>query len=108
MFVAEMIAANFADAHRRAKTTRFLAGQLDAGHNRATLDLIEGLRRFDHPTLLARAVNDAHFGPVWAERLQADLAGPVEVRLFDDTGHLLMEERPGAYADLVGTFLTAP
>ena len=36
------------------------------------------------------------------------LGGPVEVRLLDDTGHLLMEERPGAYAEHVAAFLTAP
>jgi pimeloyl-ACP methyl ester carboxylesterase len=107
VFVQETIAANLADARRRAKTKRFLAGQLDPDHNRVTLDLVDGLRQFDHPTLLLWAVNDAHFGPVWAERLRSDLPGPVEVRLLDDTGHLLMEERPGAYAALVGEFLSA-
>jgi pimeloyl-ACP methyl ester carboxylesterase len=108
VFVDQMIAANLADAHRRAKTKRFLAGQLDPCHNKVTLHLVDGLRRFDHPTLLLWAVNDAHFGPAWADRLRADLAGPVEVRLLDDTGHLLMEERPGAYAEHVAAFLTAP
>jgi len=106
--VAQLLAANLADADRRAKTKRFLAGQLDPDHNEVTLDLVDGLRRFDHRTLLLWAVNDAHFGPAWADRLRADLAGPVEVRLLDDTGHLLMEERPGAYAQHVAAFLTAP
>jgi pimeloyl-ACP methyl ester carboxylesterase len=105
-FVEEMVGANLADRRRRAKTKRFLAGQLDPDHNRVTLAAVDGLRRFDHPTLVW-AVNDAHFGPMWAERLRGDLGGPVEVRLLDDTGHLLMEERPGAYSELVGRFLAA-
>ena len=46
------IRANLSDAHRRGKTRRFLAGQLDPAHSRVTLDLVPGLRRFDHPALL--------------------------------------------------------
>jgi pimeloyl-ACP methyl ester carboxylesterase len=34
------------------------------------------------------------------------VAGPTVV--LRHSGHLLIEERPGAYADLVGRFLTAP
>jgi hypothetical protein len=46
------IRANLSDPHRRHKTRRFLAGQLDPAHSRVTLDLVPGLRRFDHPALL--------------------------------------------------------
>jgi pimeloyl-ACP methyl ester carboxylesterase len=57
------VRANLSDRHRRAKTGRFLAGQLDPEHNRTTLELLDGLRRFDHPTLLLWATEDPHFGP---------------------------------------------
>jgi pimeloyl-ACP methyl ester carboxylesterase len=57
------IRANLSDRHRRAKTKRFLAGQLDRAHNRTTLELLGALRRFDHPTLLLWATADPHFGP---------------------------------------------
>ncbi len=102
------IRANASDPHRRAKTARFLAGQLDPTNNRWTMDVVDGLRRFDHPTLLLWAASDPHFGPSWAERLRDDIPGVVELVLLPDTGHLLMEERPDDVADHLRRFLTAP
>jgi pimeloyl-ACP methyl ester carboxylesterase len=104
------VRANASDAHRRAKTARFLAGQLDPANNRCTGDAVEGLRRFDHPTLLLWAADDPHFSPTWAERLRHDLLGPVTMEVLADTGHLLMEERPNEVADHIERFLasTAP
>src|SRR5919201_4012476 len=66
------IRANLADRHRRAKTKRFLAGQLDPANQRCTLAALPGLRRFDHPTLLIWGRDDPHFGPQWAQQLHAD------------------------------------
>jgi pimeloyl-ACP methyl ester carboxylesterase len=100
------IAANFANRHRRAKTKRFLAGQLDPDHNRITLELLDGLRRFDHPTLLIWATEDPHFGPQWGERLLHDIPGATRLERLHDTGHLLMEERPDTIAALIRDFLT--
>jgi pimeloyl-ACP methyl ester carboxylesterase len=100
------IAANLADRHRRAKTRRFLAGQLDPANHRATTDALPGLRTFDHPTLIAWGRDDPHFGPEWARRLRDDIPGAVRVELLPDTGHLLMEERPDDLARLVIDFLT--
>lgn len=97
--------ANLSDAHRRAKTARFLAGQLDHANNRCTSAIVDGLRRFDHPALLLWGADDPHFGPRWAERLRDDLAGPVQFELLPDTGHLLMEERPAEVADRIQEFL---
>jgi pimeloyl-ACP methyl ester carboxylesterase len=57
------IAANLADRHRRAKTRRFLAGQLDPANHRATANALPGLRTFDHPTLIVWGRDDPHFGP---------------------------------------------
>ena len=100
------IAANLADPRRRAKTRRFLAGQLDPANNRATTDAVAGLRAFDHPTLIVWGRDDPHFGPEWAERLLGDIPGAVRLELLPDTGHLLMEERPHELARLLIGFLT--
>ena len=99
------IRANLSDRHRRAKTKRFLAGQFDPENNRVTMDLLDGLRRFDRPTLLVWAKADPHFGPEWGERLYRDIPGAVGLELLPETGHLLMEERPERFAALVGEFL---
>jgi pimeloyl-ACP methyl ester carboxylesterase len=102
------IRANLGDRHRRAKTRRFLAGQLDPANNRVTLELLEGLRRFDHPTLLVWAEDDPHFGPEWGRRLSRDITGPVRLETLPETGHLLMEERPERFVELVAAFLAEP
>lgn len=99
------IRANLSDRHRRAKTKRFLACQYDPKNNRTTTDLLDGLRRFDRPTLLVWAEDDPHFGPEWGERLRRDIPGATKLELLPGTGHLLMEERPGRFAALVGGFL---
>jgi pimeloyl-ACP methyl ester carboxylesterase len=100
------IAANLTDRHRRAKTRRFLAGQLDPANHRATTDALPGLRAFDHPTLIVWGRDDPHFGPEWAERLHHDIPGAAHPELLPDTGHLLMEERPQELARLLLDFLT--
>jgi pimeloyl-ACP methyl ester carboxylesterase len=105
--LAGYIAANLADAHRRGKTRRFLAGQLDPANHRATLDAVAGLRAFDHPTLVVWGQDDPHFGPDWGRRLLADIPGAVRLELLPATGHLLMEERPDDLARLITDFLTA-
>jgi pimeloyl-ACP methyl ester carboxylesterase len=100
------IAANLADRRRRAKTRRFLAGQLDPANNRATAGALPGLRAFDHPTLIVWGRDDPHFGPEWAQRLHRDIPGAVRLELLADTGHLLMEERPHDLGRLLIDFLT--
>jgi pimeloyl-ACP methyl ester carboxylesterase len=100
------IRANLSNRHRRTKTKRFLAGQFDPDNNRTTLELLDGLRRFDHPTLLVWANDDPHFGPEWGERLRRDIPGAVSLELLPETGHLLMEEKPEQFATLVSEFLT--
>ncbi len=100
------IRANFGTRHRRAKTKRFLAVQYEPSNNRVTMELLDGLRRFDHPTLLLWARDDPHFGPEWGERLRRDIPGAVGLELLPETGHLLMEERPEEFASIVRHFLT--
>jgi pimeloyl-ACP methyl ester carboxylesterase len=99
------IRANLSDVHRRGKTRRFITGQLDPSQSRTTMDLLPGLRRFDHPTLLLWGQHDPHFGPQWAERLRRDLPGAVGIELLARTGHLLMEEQPDRFAEAVLAFL---
>ena len=103
-FVDAMIRANLGTAHRRAKTKRFLAEQFDPRNNRVTIDLVDGLRHFDHPTLLIWGKEDVHFAPTWGERLRSDIPGTQRLEILPDTGHLLMEERPEALATLVRDF----
>lgn len=100
--------ANLGDAHRRAKTARFLAGQVDPANNAWTGAIVDDLRRFDKPTLLLWGAADPHFGPRWAERLAGDIPGVVGVELMADTGHLLMEERPAEVASRILEFLARP
>jgi pimeloyl-ACP methyl ester carboxylesterase len=103
--VAGYVRANLSDPHKRAKTARFLAGQLDPNNNRCTLDAVDGLRRFDHPTMLLWGAEDAHFGREWAERLASDIPGVSRKELLP-TGHLLMEENPVRVSELLAEFLT--
>ncbi len=105
--LAGYIRANFGDAHRRAKTRRFLSGQIDPSNNRSTLAALPGLKRFDHPTLIVWAADDPHFGPEWAEKLRRDIPGVQRVELLADTGHLLMEERPRELTASIIDFLGA-
>jgi pimeloyl-ACP methyl ester carboxylesterase len=105
-FVDALVRANLADRHRRAKTKRFMATQFDPCNNRVTMDVLGGLRRFDRPTLLIWAQEDAHFGPEWGERLRRDIPGAERLELLPRTGHLLMEERPDEFAALVRAFLS--
>jgi pimeloyl-ACP methyl ester carboxylesterase len=104
-FINALIRANLGDRRRRRKTRRFLAEQFDSRNNRATLDLLPALRRFDHPTLLIWAKNDPHFGHEWGERLRQDIPGTERLEILDSTGHLLMEERPERVATLIHDFL---
>jgi pimeloyl-ACP methyl ester carboxylesterase len=99
------IRANANDAHRRAKTARFLAGQLDPDNNRWTLTAVDGLRRFDHPNLLLWGASDPHFGPSLGGALARRHPRPVALELLADTGHLLMEEQPEQVARHLRDFL---
>jgi pimeloyl-ACP methyl ester carboxylesterase len=89
------------------RPSAFLAGQLDPDHNRVTVELLDGLRRFDHPTLLIWATEDPHFGPEWGERLPRDIPGAIRLERLPNSGHLLMEERPDQVAALLRDFLLA-
>jgi pimeloyl-ACP methyl ester carboxylesterase len=100
------IAANLATAHKRAKTRRFLATQLDRANQAHTHHLADALRKIEAPTLILWGEGDVHFPPDWARRLAADIPGTTGVEILPATGHLLMEEQPDHVANLIREFLT--
>jgi pimeloyl-ACP methyl ester carboxylesterase len=102
--VTGYVRANLSDPHKRAKTARFLAGQLEPDNNRHTLEALDGLRLFDRPTMLVWGTEDPHFGPEWADRLATDIAGFRRKELLS-TGHLVMEEEPERFTSLLADFL---
>lgn len=106
--VAGYVRANLSDTHKRAKTARFLAGQVDPANNNWTSAILDDLRRFDHSTLLLWGEDDPHFGPQWAKRLRDDIPGVVDLTILADAGHLLMEERPEDVAQHILEFLDLP
>jgi pimeloyl-ACP methyl ester carboxylesterase len=100
------IAANLATAHKRAKTRRFLATQLDPTNQANTHNLADALRGVEAPTLILWGERDVHFPPSWARRLAADIPATTRVEILPATGHLLMEEHPNHVAAQIGEFLT--
>jgi 2-polyprenyl-6-methoxyphenol hydroxylase-like FAD-dependent oxidoreductase/pimeloyl-ACP methyl ester carboxylesterase len=102
------VAANLRNARRRAKTRRFLRGQMNATNQHTTVKALDGLRRFDHPTLLLWGADDPHFGPQWARRLREDIPGIRRLELIPRAGHLVMTERPDRFAHALTRFLSDP
>lgn len=102
------IRANLGNRHCRKKTKRFLVFQFDPENNRTTQELLDGLRRFDHPTLLLWGKDDVHFGVEWGQRLLEDIPGAVRLDLIENAGHLVMEEQPGFFAKHILNFLSEP
>src|SRR5262249_53466065 len=66
--------------------------------NLETLRAVEGMRRFDRPTLLLWGKRDTNFGPAIAERLAKDIPGFVRIELLENSAHMPMPEEPEAYA----------
>jgi pimeloyl-ACP methyl ester carboxylesterase len=104
-FVDGFVRSTLGDSHRRWKTQRFLAGQFNKQNNRCTLDVVDGLRRFNEPTMILWGEADPHFGPKWAERLQREIPGVRRLEIIPATGHLVMEEQSEKFASLVLDFL---
>ena len=99
--------ALIATPDRWARLQRFFRWQLDPDHNRLTMDAVEGLRRFEKPTLLLWGKHDTNFGPQIAERLASDIPGVVRVKYLENSAHMPFQEEPGDYADAVNDFFAA-
>lgn len=110
-FTDEVLAA-YTRAHlstpaRRQRLIRFFRYQLDPENNAATMEAVEGMRRFDRPTLLLWGKLDTNFGPAIAERLAADIPGAVGVQWMEQSAHMPMQEEPEAYANALLDFFAA-
>jgi len=68
---------------------------------------VDGLRRFDRPTLILWGKVDTNFGPEIAERLASDIPGVVGVEYLEDSAHMPFQEEPDAYNAAVLRFLGA-
>lgn len=108
-FTDEVVGA-YARAHtatpaRWQRLVQFFRWQLDPEHNRVTMDAVEGMRRFDRPTLMLWGKQDTNFGGSVAERLAADIPGSVGIIWMEQSAHMPMQEEPEAYSDAVLRFL---
>lgn len=103
-----LLRPSLASSARWGRLRRFLAWQLDRDHNLETMRAVDGLRRFDHPTLLLWGKHDTNFGPAIAERLARDIPGVVRIEWLSNSAHLPMLEEPEHYADAIERFLSEP
>ena len=99
--------AHTASEARWERLRRFFRWQLDPDHNRVTLDAVDGMRRFDRPTLILWGRVDTNFGPEIAERLALDIPGVVGIEYLEDSAHMPFQEEPEAYNTALLEFLGA-
>ncbi len=99
------VRAHTGDAARWQRLVRFFRWQLDAQHNRVTLDAVPGMRQFNRPTLLLWGEQDTNFGRSIAERLAGDIPGTVGTVWLKDSAHMPMQEEPEAYTAALLRFL---
>jgi len=92
---------------RWERLRRFFRWQLDPEHNRVTLDAVDGLRKFDRPTLILWGKVDTNFGPEIAERLASDIPGVVGVEYLEHSAHMPFQEELEAYNAALLRFLGA-
>lgn len=93
---------------RWRRLQRFFRWQLDPEHNRETMNAVDGMRRFEKPTLILWGRRDTNFGPAIAERLASDIPGVVGVEYLEESAHMPFQEEPERYGQAVLRFLGAP
>jgi pimeloyl-ACP methyl ester carboxylesterase len=99
--------AHIATPARWARLQRFFRWQLDPEHNRVTMGAVEGMRRFEKPTLILWGSQDTNFGPAIAERLGSDIPGVVGIEYLEQSAHMPFQEEPERYGEAVLRFLGA-
>ncbi len=102
--LAAYMRPHISSPERWCRLRRFFRWQLDREHNLETLRAVDGMRRFDRPTLLLWGKHDTNFGPAIAERLAKDIPGFVRIELLENSAHMPMQEEPEAYAQAVLRF----
>lgn len=100
-----LMAPHIATPARWQRLRRFLSWQMDAAHNRLTMEALPGMRGFQRPVLLLWGAQDENFGPPIALRLVHDIPGAVGVRWFRHSAHMPMLEEPTDYAESVLGFM---
>lgn len=75
-----------------------------AGSPRFTLAAVEGLRRFDKPTLVLWGAEDRYISPSWGRKLFDEIPGARRFELIPFCGHYWPEERPAEYAAYILEF----
>ncbi len=88
----------------RAGRDRFRSFLL-AGDPSYSMAAVEGLRRFDKPTLVVWAENDAYLPLRWGEKLAEDIPGCECMETIPRAGHFWQEERPDAFSSVMLPFL---
>jgi pimeloyl-ACP methyl ester carboxylesterase len=104
--LAAWMRPHIASPTRWLRLRQFFHWQLDREHNLETLRAVDGLRRFDRPTLLLWGRQDTNFGPAIAERLAKDIPGYVRTEWLENSAHMPMQEEPEAYAQALLRFFT--
>lgn len=102
--LAAYVRPHIATPERWLRLRRFFTWQLDREHNLETMRAVDGLRRFDRPTLLLWGKQDTNFGPALAERLAKDIPGFVRTEWLENSAHMPMQEEPEAYAQALLRF----
>ncbi len=83
---------------------RFLQFLL-AGNSSYTLRAVDGLKKFDKPTMIIWAADDHYISPSWGRKLFEEIPGAKRFEIVPFCGHFWQEERPSEFASLIGTFL---
>jgi pimeloyl-ACP methyl ester carboxylesterase len=76
-----------------------------AGSPAFSMRAVEGLRRFDRPTLVLWAADDRYLSPSWGRRLAEEIPGVRGFELVPFCGHFWQEERPAEFVAPMGEFL---
>ena len=76
-----------------------------AGDSRHTELAVQGLQRFDKPTLVVWAADDRYLSPSWGRKLAEEIPGVRGFELVGFCGHFWQEERPSEFAAHIGAFL---
>jgi pimeloyl-ACP methyl ester carboxylesterase len=95
--LAAYVRAHTATPERWQRFVRFFRWQLDREHNREPLRALDGMRRFERPTLILWGKRDTNFGPELAERLARDIPGTRRIEWLEESAHMPMHEQPVEY-----------
>ncbi len=83
---------------------KYYKQQLDKNNIQETLRAVDGMRKFNKPTLLLWGEKDKNFGMEIAEKLAKDIPGYVRTEKLEKSAHLPMLEEPKLYSEAVKRF----